>query len=236
MTSIKDDRGYNQGFTLVKSTEARMRRRADLLLSEIKDSTEKRILEIGCGTGEIAFWMAEKSQAKVLGTDLCVPFIKDAKTKYQLPNLRYDVLDFNKAEEFSGERFDYIVGNGILHHLYPNLDTAFDNMKKLLTEGGKIIFFEPNYLNPYIFFIFSFPWLRKLAKLEPDEMAFTKGFVVEKLTQRGYGNVTVDYKDFLLPGIPEFLIAPSIAAGDVLEHIPLLRRLSQSIFIRANKA
>ena len=36
MASIKDDRGYSQGFTLSKSTIVRMERRTNLILSEMK--------------------------------------------------------------------------------------------------------------------------------------------------------------------------------------------------------
>ncbi len=235
MTSIIDDRGYNQGYRLVPSTEVRMRRRADLILSEMGDGTHGSILEIGCGTGEIAYWMAEKSPAQVLGTDLCAPFIEGARKNFQLPNLRYEVFDFNKPEQFSGERFDYIIGNGILHHLYENLDAALLGLSRLLKDGGKIIFMEPNYHNPYVYLIFTYPSLRKVANLEPDEMAFSKSFIVKKLEKAAFADIRVDYKDFLIPGVPRFLIRPLITLGAVLEKIPLVRHLSQSLFIRAVK-
>ena len=235
MASIIDDRGYNQGFELVKSTEIRMRRRTDLLISEMSNLQNKSVMEIGCGTGEVAYWMAEKVPAKVLSTDLCAPFIEEAAKKYKLPNLRYAVLDFNKAEEFKGETFDYIVGNGILHHLYYHLDDCMVNMRKLLKDNGKIIFMEPNIFNPYIYLIFSYGALRKAANLEPDEMAFSKSFITKKLQAAGYKDIKVEYRDFLLPGIPDFLIKPSIVIGDVLEKLPVVNKVTQSIFITAVK-
>ena len=233
--NIKDDRGYNQGFVLTKSTMVRMQRRTGMILSEMKLTPETRILEIGCGTGEVSYWMASRSSAQILGTDLCVPFIEDAKKKYQLPNLEYAVIDFNAPDSFSGQKFDYIVGNGILHHLYHNLDGASLSMLRLLKEGGEIIFLEPNLYNPYIYFIFSFPRLRALTHLEPDEMAFSKSFINNILTRAGFESVRVEYKDFLLPGIPDFLITPSIVVGAVLEKIPLINKVAQSIFIKARK-
>lgn len=235
MTSIKDDRGYNQGFTLVESTEIRMKRRADFLLAEMELTSERKILEIGCGTGEISFWMAQKTAASVLGTDLCGPFIEHAKGKYTLANLEYDVLDFTRIEQFRGQKFDYIVGNGILHHLYNSLDEVLVSMRNLLNENGKIVFLEPNYLNPYIYLIFSYSWLRAKARLEPDEMAFTRRFVIKKLQSAGYVDIEVDYIDFLLPGIPRFLVGPSIILGNILERIPFVKLLSQSLFIRAKR-
>jgi 2-polyprenyl-3-methyl-5-hydroxy-6-metoxy-1,4-benzoquinol methylase len=231
MASIIDDRGFNQGFELVKSTRVRMQRRTDYMISLTRPTPSRSVLEIGCGTGEVSYWLADRSGMQVLGTDLCVPFIEQAKQNYRLANLRYDVLDFNKADQFQGVKFDYIVGNGILHHLYHHLDEVFLNMKKLLKPKGKIIFIEPNIYNPYCFIIFNFA--RKWANLEPDEMAFSKTFISGKLAKAGYSNIKVEYKDFLLPGIPDALITPSIVVGDVLEKVPLLNMVSQSIFISA---
>jgi SAM-dependent methyltransferase len=193
----------------------------------------KSVMEIGCGSGKNAFLLAQKTGMKVLGTDLCEPFIKEAKENFILPNLRFDLLDFNKASEFKGEQFDYIIGNGILHHLYFHLDEAFLNMRSLLKKNGKIIFLEPNLYNPYVYLIFTVPFLRTKTNLEPDEMAFSKDFITKKLLKAGYKDVKVEYKDFLLPGIPEVLITPSVKAGNLLEKIPFVKKVSQSIFISA---
>lgn len=236
MASIKDDRGYRQGFVLDTSTIVRMERRARLLMSEMDLTPDTRILEIGCGTGEVSHWMASWSPAKVLGTDLCVPFIERAKKNYSLPNLEYKVLDFNDPGALPDGHFDYIVGNGIIHHLVKNLDEVFASMWRLLKENGKIIFMEPNLYNPYIYFIFSYSTLRTITHLEPDEMAFSKHFITGALTHAGFSDINVDYKDFLLPGIPNFLVKPSIVIGAVLEKLPVFKLVSQSLFIRARKS
>jgi 2-polyprenyl-3-methyl-5-hydroxy-6-metoxy-1,4-benzoquinol methylase len=233
MENIKDDRGYNQVWADKKSTRERASRRCKYMISQMDVNPSKTVMEIGCGTGMNAMMLANRTGMQVLGTDLCVPFIEAARKKSELANLRFEVLDFNKAETFQGQTFDYIVGNGILHHLYHHLDEAFVNMKKLLKPNGKIIFMEPNLYNPYVYLIFSYPALRKMTHLEPDEMAFSKSFITEKLLKAGYKNIKVEYKDFLLPGIPDFLITPSVIMGDMLEKLPLVNKVSQSIFISA---
>lgn len=233
MASITDDRGFNQGFKLVKSTELRMRRRADWIAAEMVNSSAKSVLEIGCGTGEVSYWIAEKYNHEVLGTDLCEPFIRHAKQEYRLPNLRYEILDFSNNKEVKGRKFDYIIGNGILHHLYTNLDDALLNMFELLNDKGKIIFMEPNIYNPYCAIIFNFA--RNWAKLEPCEMAFSKKYISKKLNAARFSNIKVEFKDFLLPGIPNILITPSILIGKVLEKTPLIKYTSQSLFISAEK-
>jgi len=235
MGSIIDDRGYNQGFVLSKSTEVRMKRRADWLTSKMDLSTPKTIMEIGCGTGEVSYWIAEKTKQQVLGTDLCKPFVDDANEKFKLPNLSYEVLDFTNIEQVRNRKFDYIIGNGILHHLYYHLDDALANLRNLLNENGAIIFIEPNIYNPYCALIFNIPVLRKKANLEPDEMAFSANFIQKKLKKTGFSEVNTRYVDFLLPGVPDFMITPSIVIGDVVEKIPVLNMVSQSVYIYAKK-
>ena len=236
MKYVTDDRGYSQIFDLTnKSNELRLRHRADMMIAEISKPANKKLMEIGAGTGDIAYWIAEQTPIDVLATDLCIPFVDIARNKYVLPNLRYEVLDFNKAEQFNNEKFDYIIGNGILHHLYHNLDTAFENMLDLLNKDGKIVFMEPNLFNPYVYLIFSYGWIRELVKLEPDEMAFSPKFITKKLERAGYKDIKVTFRDFVLPGLPQAIVKPVIAISDVLEKVPMIRCVSQSIFITAVK-
>ncbi len=237
MASIKDDRGYNQGFKPSKTLTIRTKRRTDYILSKIDLTKENDILEIGCGLGDLSFNIAKKSlKNKVLGTDLCEPFIESAKMQFQLPNLVFKILDFNKPDKLNDQKFDYIIGNGILHHLYYDLDKALINLKILLKENGKIIFLEPNLLNPYCYLIFNTtPFFRNLAKLEPTEKAFTKHFITKKLKNSGFSKIEIEYKDFLLPIIPFFLVKPVIWLGNILEKIPVFKHVSQSIYICAQK-
>lgn len=240
MPSIKDDRGYNQGFEPSRALEVRTQRRADYILGKSGVKAGGRILEMGCGTGQLSYLIAKKSQAEVVGADLCKPFIEEARKTYRLPTLSYEVFDSNQKVEnvlpslTEKGRFNSVVGNGILHHLYYNIDAALAQIRTLLAPGGRIVFLEPNLLNPYVFLIFSFAPLRKLAHLEPDEMAFTRKFIRARLERNGFGNVRVEYKDFLLPNTPSALIGPVIQLGDWLEKLPGINRVAQSIFISAD--
>lgn len=235
MTNITDDKGYNQIWRESKSTDIRAERRCDGIIEQLNGAVSKTAVEIGCGNGKNAYTIARKTGYQVLGTDICAPFIEEAKQRYTLPNLEYKLMDFNNPQGIAGRSFGYVFGNGILHHLYYDLDTSLVNMKQLLEPGGKLIFMEPNIYNPYCQLIFKVPFLRKWAKLEPDEMAFSSSFIKKKLVKAGYKNISVTYKDFLLPGIPDFLIKPSIAIGNIAEKIPLVKNIAQSIFIVAEK-
>jgi SAM-dependent methyltransferase len=234
MKSVRDESGYNQGWTGGLSTQVRAERRCDLMISKMSPGPSKTILEIGCGRGEIARRLADRTGMNVLGTDRSESFVTEANAQATSSAVHFEVLDFTKPEDILGRRFDYVVGNGILHHLYYSLDASLRAIRELLATDGRILFLEPNLHNPYVYSIFSWPRLRRLAKLEPDEMAFTRRFIVEKLHQAEFGDVEVDYRDFLLPGIPDWLIQPSISVGRVAERVPGLRHMAQSLFISAN--
>jgi 2-polyprenyl-3-methyl-5-hydroxy-6-metoxy-1,4-benzoquinol methylase len=233
MSNLKDDQGHNQIFKPSYATDKRLERRADYIISQFTSTQNIEVLEIGCGMGIMANMLAGKTTAKVLGVDLCEPFIEAARKEFNNPRLSFEIMDFNKAEDFINRKFDYIIGNGILHHLYYHLDSALVNIRKLLKPGGKMIFLEPNIYNPYVSLIFKNSYFRRKAALEPTEMAFSKRFIVEKLQTAGYKNIKVEYKDFLLPGIPKIFVKPSIVVGGIAEKMPLIKKISQSIFISA---
>jgi hypothetical protein len=65
-------------------------------------------------------------------------------------------------------------------------------------------------------------------------MAFSKKYIQQKLMAAKFEDIRIAYKDFLLPGVPGFMITPSIVIGNILEKTPL-KIISQSILISAKK-
>jgi len=246
MASVTDDRGYNQGFIPSKALEVRTNRRCEAIIDTMQINASRKsinILEIGCGTGELSNLLFSKTIEKykdvtdifVTGCDICEPFIDQAIEKFRKDRLNYVKADLSSSDFYKqvDKKFDFIVGNGILHHLYYSLDSVLPHLKDALAPQGKLIFWEPNFYNPYVMSIFNIPFLRNKAKLEPDEMAFTKRFIKNKLQVAGYLEIDISYRDFLLPNAPVFAIAFSMAIGNVIEKIPVLNMSAQSIFITA---
>ncbi len=229
--SVRDEGGYNQGWTGGLSTRIREERRCELMMTKMVSHPSRNVLEIGCGRGEIARHLADKTGMQVLGVDRSDSFIREANSKSLTSNARFEVLDFTRPDQILGRKFDYVVGNGILHHLYHDLAASLHSIRNLLVPGGGVVFLEPNLHNPYVFLIFSRPTLRRLAKLEPDEMAFSRRFAIEQLGQAGFHEIEVEYRDFLIPGVPEWAIQPLIRFGAAAERTPGLKHLAQSLFI-----
>lgn len=242
MASIVDERGYNQGFVLSPAQALRLRRRAEAIMAVLPlpaaaaERQAVRILELGCGTGELAHELAAVTEARITGVDLSERFITAARENFRRPNLDFIVADLTREIPAAGqERYHAITGNGILHHLYHHLDTVLPALHRWLRPGGRLVFWEPNLWNPYVWIIFSFAPMRRLAKLEPDEMAFTPRFIRTRLERAGFANISVATRDFLLPNTPPALIRPVVAVGDRLDRIPVINRLAQSLFFSAEK-
>lgn len=237
MSSIKDEKGYNQSFEKTYAQDIRIQRRFDYMINEMDveftDPENINVLEIGCAEGDGLKYLVSKTGFTALGTDISQLFINQARID-TFPNLSFEVVDFNDESTFVGEmeysKFDYIIGNGILHHLYYNLENSMINLRKLLKPNGKIIFIEPNLYNPYIYFIFKFGRFRRFANLEPDEMAFTDKFIKKIVIKAGFSDCKTEIRDFLLPNTPKLLIKPVIVLGRLLEKT-FFRKIAQSIFI-----
>jgi 2-polyprenyl-3-methyl-5-hydroxy-6-metoxy-1,4-benzoquinol methylase len=242
MASIIDERGFNQGFKLTEAQRIRLHRRAESIVAEIDLPVDPEmrkkihILELGCGTGELAYQLAIITSARVTGVDLSQKFVDHANSEHKHSGLSFVVADLSEtAPSSETQRYDYIVGNGILHHLYYHLDRLLPALALWLKPGGKLIFWEPNLYNPYIYLIFSFPFFRRLARLEPDEMAFSSDYISRKLKIAGFHEIRATTRDFLLPNTPKIFIKSIAYIGAIAEKIPLLRRCAQSVFLHAKR-
>lgn len=85
--------------------------------------TPKKILDLGCGPGNITFLLAAAyPNATVLGIDGAENMIRYAhdihQQQYQhLPNLSFQLINL-PTDVFYGDSFDLIISNTLLHHLH----------------------------------------------------------------------------------------------------------------------
>uniref|UniRef100_UPI0040496249 class I SAM-dependent methyltransferase n=1 Tax=Flavobacterium sp. TaxID=239 RepID=UPI0040496249 len=101
----------------------------------------KNILEINCGTGVDAIWLAKKG-FRVTATDISTEMISIAKSKKNIENLHFIQADINTiSEQFSNKKFDLVFSNfGGLNCLTKvELDKFLSNSINILSEKGKLI-------------------------------------------------------------------------------------------------
>jgi 2-polyprenyl-3-methyl-5-hydroxy-6-metoxy-1,4-benzoquinol methylase len=98
-------------------------------------SNGDRVLDIGCGRGELDFDVAKKAK-EVIGIDIKERNIKIAREKYSAPNLEYIVGDATKYYSNVGltkshiKQFDVIILSNVLEHIDERVE-FLNNIKKL---------------------------------------------------------------------------------------------------------
>ena len=107
----------------------------------------ERILEVGCGMGRYTLLLASRGLA-VEGLDLSSVLLDRltvfAGDRFRIPVHTGDVAAPNPA--LAG-RFDLVLGLFALHHM-KDLTACFRGMAGLIRPGGRVVFLEPNALNP----------------------------------------------------------------------------------------
>jgi cyclopropane fatty-acyl-phospholipid synthase-like methyltransferase len=115
----------------------------DLVYKQLSKQLDavQNILEINCGTGEDAVWLATQN-FQVAATDISAQMIEVAKGKASFDNLSFRTADINSiTETFENEKFDLIFSNfGGLNCLSkPELEKFFENIPSILSKKGKMV-------------------------------------------------------------------------------------------------
>lgn len=101
------------------------------------------MLELNCGTGIDAIYFAQKGY-KVLATDNAEGMLQELKKKRDAlglqNNLELQRCSFNKLEDLSGRRFDYIFSNFGGLNCSPDLAKILRDVDGLLNPGGYFSF------------------------------------------------------------------------------------------------
>ncbi|APX98923.1 class I SAM-dependent methyltransferase [Lacinutrix venerupis] len=102
------------------------------------NSEEKKILDIGCGTGSF-LKIAKDNNWNVVGIEP-----NEKARSIAIENCGNSIFDTNKIEELKDGSFDVITLWHVLEHL-PNLDRQIASLKRLLKANGTLIIAVPNF-------------------------------------------------------------------------------------------
>jgi ubiquinone/menaquinone biosynthesis C-methylase UbiE len=111
---------------------------------------EGRVLEIGCGRGDFAVWLAKTfPNAEIVGVDFSSVAIDIARGKVEAgAKLQFEVADAHDLRFASGA-FDYIISCECLEHV-ANPAKVADEIHRLLRPGGTFVITTENYFNGMI--------------------------------------------------------------------------------------
>ena len=211
--------------------EKRGLRRVESILEYLDPREGKHFLEIGCGKG----WFTQRVKdcgAQITAFDIHEEFVNIARRRVPQTHVNFVVAD-SESLPFDSESFDGSYGAVILHHL--PMETTLKELYRVLKPEGKIIYSEPNMLNPQIMVMKNIWWIGKRMGESPNETAFFKWQMMALLKRNGFKDIRVEPFDFLHPQTPRNLVSRMAKIGTMLEKIPLVREIAGSLDIRAVK-
>lgn len=105
----------------------------DLVHDWLAPQPGERILDLGCGTGELSARMAECG-AEVLGIDSAASMIGAARASH--PRVRFEVQDAHHLAY--SQEFSAVFSNAALHWMKP-LPAVFAGVSRALMPGGRLV-------------------------------------------------------------------------------------------------
>ncbi|MBU3090749.1 class I SAM-dependent methyltransferase [Clostridium sp. CF011] len=100
----------------------------------------KKLLDVGCGTGNVLMKLVENSNIELYGLDISEKMIDMAKKN--LGNSADLKVSDSECMPWKNNTFDVIVCNASFHH-YPNPDKTLLEMKRILKSNGTLIIGDP---------------------------------------------------------------------------------------------
>ena len=102
---------------------------------------ESKVLDLGCGNGNAAVWLAQETGCEVVGIDLSQVRIDNARDKAKSnPTLN---LSFEKASAtnlpFGDGEFTHVWSQATIYHIHDR-HAALQEIHRVLKEGGTLLF------------------------------------------------------------------------------------------------
>lgn len=207
------------------------KRELELIKQVLQTERPKFILDYGCGGGWLSI-LLQKWGFNSIMVDISKNMVKNAKKVCH--DCDFVVCDGMKLP-FKEGVFDFVIGISILHHL--TLKHATDELKRVSLVQSKLLFMEPNLLNPLSAFG------RKIFPMEAHtdgEKPYTPEYLTTALNLAGF-NVNRCFSMFFLSfsaarfsritrlSPPSLLVRMIYLFEGVMEKIPGIRYLNSNI-------
>lgn len=173
---------------------------------------EKKILEVGCGNGDLSNYLSVNYNADITGLDFSTESIQIANNKKREFKAKTNSFLVGDAQAlpFPDESFDFVVSCECLEHV-PDTQKMVNELYRVVKKNGTVILTTENYSNAYAYYI---AFLKMTGKkydsgsgVQPIEHFFVFWNVSRKFRKAGFPSVKSYSKQYVMLLVPG--LAPS---------------------------
>lgn len=161
---------------------------------------EYRLLDYGCGTGEMLKWLSVFGfRGHLHGADVSISMLAEAEKRWN--TLQKPVFSYisETKTDYTDNSYHCIIATCVFHHIEPNnRDLVLQEIRRILAPGGILVVFEHNPFNPMTRFIVKRAAIDKNAVLlYPKEMR-------NRYDRASFSNCKLEYLMFFPPNLKFF--------------------------------
>ena len=190
-------------------------------LVQFKSFKNKKVLEIGCGSGYDAYMFC-KNGADYTGIDLTPKNIERSTKHLSYYGFFPTILEVDAAKMLFVDEFDFVYSFGVLHHI-PEMDIVLKKIYQTLKSGGEaqILVYNKNSIFYRWFLLFNrfiCEYEHKKTTMEnilsqieyttadctPYVKVYTRSEIKNKIKAVGFKIQSVDIRKLTEEDIPEF--------------------------------
>lgn len=171
--------------------------------------TGMRVLDLGCGAGQLSHWLADHDAASVVGVDLSERMLDLAAREWSHDRVRYVRASID-AVQFDAASVDLVVSSLAFHYV-PDFAGLMANIGRWLVPGGSLVFSMENPL--YLSRATSKGWLT-------DEAGNVTGWGIDR-----YGEEGLRVESWFIDGVQKYhrtvasIVNAVIDGGMVVERM-----------------
>jgi len=138
--NIYDDPRFFAGYSTLERFGAGWTRAMEHaeLLALLPDVGGRRVLDLGCGAGQLAHHLATRGAAEVTGVDLSERMLALARSEFAHPHVTYSRATLEDVE-FPASRFDLVV-SVLAFHYVADYAGLVRRIAGWLTAGGVLVY------------------------------------------------------------------------------------------------
>lgn len=115
----------------------------NLMALKSKINSTSKVLDVGCGNGEVPVQLAKNFRCNIIGIDLSRVRIKNANEKLKENPEIFSLVKFRKASAtnlpFPAESFTHVWSQATIYHVHDK-DKALSEIYRVLEKGGIFVF------------------------------------------------------------------------------------------------